>query len=191
MYASKDVPMLLVVSKIDDSTMEKLYPELAKLNSLQGIKEIIPISSFTGQNLDILKTNILKHLPDGPAMYPMDISTDSTERFLASEIIREKSLWLLQQEIPHGIAVAIESFVEKENITKIDAIIYCEKENHKRIIIGKNGEQLKKIAEESRKAIEKMLSGKVYLTLWVKVKERWRESDMLASNMGYNKKDLD
>lgn len=191
MYAGKDVPMLLLVSKIDDSTMEKLYPELAKLNSLQGIKEIIPISSFTGQNLDILKTNILKHLPDGPAMYPMDISTDSTERFLASEIIREKSLWLLQQEIPHGIAVAIESFVEKENITKIDAIIYCEKQNHKRIIIGKNGEQLKKIAEESRKAIEKMLSGKVYLTLWVKVKERWRESDMLASNMGYNKKDLD
>lgn len=190
-YASKQVPLLLVVSKIDDSTMEKLYPELAKLNSLENIQDIIPISSFTGQNLDVLKDKILKNLPEGPAMYPTDISTDSTERFLASEIVREKSLWLLQQEIPHGIAVAIESFKQKENLTKIDATIFCEKENHKRIIIGKNGEQLKKIAEESRKALEKMLGNKVFLTLWVKVKERWRESDIMASNLGYNKKDLD
>lgn len=191
MYANKDIPMILVVSKVDDSTMEKLYPELAKLNTLKNIKEIIPLSSFTGQNVDLLKENILKYLPQGPAMYPTDVSTDSTQRFLASEIVREKSLWLLQEEIPHGIAVQIETFKETEKLTKIDAIIFCEKENHKRIIIGKNGEQLKKIAEESRKALEKMVGQKVYLTLWVKVKEKWRESDILASNMGYNKKDLD
>ena len=190
-YAQKDIPLILVVSKVDDSSMERLYPELAKLNTLQNIKEIIPISSFTGQNIDVLKDNILKYLPEGPAMYPTDVATDSTQRFLASEIIREKSLWLLQEEIPHGIAVQIETFNETEKLTKIDATIFCEKENHKRIIIGKNGEQLKKIAEESRKAIEKMVGQKVYLTLWVKVKERWRDSDILASNMGYNKKDLD
>ena len=190
-YAQKDIPLILVVSKVDDSSMERLYPELAKLNTLQNIKEIIPISSFTGQNIDVLKDNILKYLPEGPAMYPTDVATDSTQRFLASEIIREKSLWLLQEEIPHGIAVQIETFNETEKLTKIDATIFCEKENHKRIIIGKNGEQLKKIAEESRKAIEKMVGQEVYLTLWVKVKERWRDSDILASNMGYNKKDLD
>jgi GTP-binding protein Era len=191
MFAGKGVPFVLVVSKVDDSTMEKLYPELAKLNNLKNIADIIPISSFTGQNIDVLKDTILKLLPEGPAMYPTDTVTDSTERFLASEIIREKSLWFLQQEIPHGIAVQIETYKEEDNIVKIDATIFCEKENHKRIIIGKNGEQLKKIAEESRKAIEKIVSKKVFLQLWVKVKERWRESDILASNMGYNKKDLD
>ena len=191
MYANRGIPLILVVSKVDDSTIEKLYPELAKLNTMQNIKEIIPLSAFTGKNIDILKENILKYLPEGPAMYPTDVSTDSTQRFLASEIVREKSLWLLQEEIPHGIAVQIETFKETEKLTKIDAIIFCEKENHKRIIIGKNGEQLKKIAEESRKALEKMVGQKVYLTLWVKVKERWRDSDIMASNMGYNKKDLD
>ena len=190
-YANKGIPLILVVSKVDDSSMKRLYPELAKLNSMQNVKEIIPISSFTGQNIDVLKDNILKYLPEGPALYPVDIATDSTQRFLASEIIREKSLWLLQEEIPHGIAVQIETFKEADKLTKIDATIFCEKENHKRIIIGKNGEQLKKIAEESRKALEKMLGQKVYLTIWVKVKERWRDSDILASNMGYNKKDLD
>ena len=190
-YANKGIPLILVVSKVDDSSMERLYPELAKLNSMQNVKEIIPISSFTGQNIDVLKDNILKYLPEGPALYPVDIATDSTQRFLASEIIREKSLWLLQEEIPHGIAVQIETFKETDKLTKIDATIFCEKENHKRIIIGKNGEQLKKIAEESRKALEKMIGQKVYLTIWVKVKERWRDSDILASNMGYNKKDLD
>ena len=190
-YANKGIPLILVVSKVDDSSMERLYPELAKLNSMQNVKEIIPISSFTGQNIDVLKDNILKYLPEGPALYPVDIATDSTQRFLSSEIIREKSLWLLQEEIPHGIAVQIETFKETDKLTKIDATIFCEKENHKRIIIGKNGEQLKKIAEESRKALEKMIGQKVYLTIWVKVKERWRDSDILASNMGYNKKDLD
>lgn len=191
MYANKNIPFILVVSKVDDSTMERLYPELAKLNTMQNVKEIIPLSAFTGQNVELLKQNILAHLPEGPAMYPTDVATDSTQRFLASEIIREKSLWLLQEEIPHGIAVQIETFKQTEKLTKIDAIIFCEKENHKRIIIGKNGEQLKKIAEESRKALEKMVDQKVYLTLWVKVKERWRDSDIMASNMGYNKKDLD
>lgn len=190
-YANGKTPVIIVVSKVDDSSMDRLYPELAKLNVLDKVKEIIPISSFTGQNLDVLKEYILKFMPECPAMYPTDSVTDSSERFLASEIIREKSLWLLQEEIPHGIAVAIDNFIEVDDLTKIDATIFCEKENHKKIIIGKNGEKLKKIAEESRKAIEKMLGHKVFLTMWVKVKEKWRDSDLLVNNLGYNKKDLD
>lgn len=191
-YTKGNVPLILLISKVDDTTVEKLYPKLAQLNELQNIQEIIPISAFTGKNLDVLKQCIFKFMPEGPAMYPTDTITDSSQRFLASEIIREKSLWLLQEEIPHGIAVAIETFSETETITKIDATIFCEKDNHKKIIIGKNGATLKKIAEESRKAIERMLGGqKVYLTLWVKVKERWRDSDVLVNNLGYNKKSLD
>lgn len=191
-YTKGNVPLILLISKVDDTTVEKLYPKLAQLNELQNIQEIIPISAFTGKNLDVLKQCIFKFMPEGPAMYPTDNITDSSQRFLASEIIREKSLWLLQEEIPHGIAVSVETFSETETITKIDATIFCEKDNHKKIIIGKNGATLKKIAEESRKAIERMLGGqKVYLTLWVKVKERWRDSDVLVNNLGYNKKSLD
>ena len=192
LYTKGNVPLILLISKVDDTTVEKLYPKLAQLNALENIQEIIPISAFTGKNLDVLKQCIFKFIPEGPAMYPTDTITDSSQRFLASEIIREKSLWLLQEEIPHGIAVSVETFSETETITKIDATIFCEKDNHKKIIIGKNGATLKKIAEESRKAIERMLGGqKVYLTLWVKVKERWRDSDVLVNNLGYNKKSLD
>lgn len=183
--------VILLVSKVDASSFEKLYPELAKLNSIKNVKDIIPFSSFSGKNLDIIKDKILENMPAGPALYPTDIVTDSTQKFLCSEIIREKSLWLLQEEIPHGIAVEIEKFDEQKEIVKISATIFCEKENHKRIIIGSNGATLKKIGEQSRIAIERMLDKKVFLELWVKVKERWRESDILTNNMGYNKKDLD
>ena len=189
-FCAGKTPVVILVSKIDDTTFEKLYPELAKLNSLENVKEIIPFSSFNGKNLDVIKDTIKKFMPVSPAMYPTDTVTDVSERFIASEIIREKSLWLLQQEIPHGIAVEVERFETKNNLTKISATIYCEKDNHKRIIIGANGATLKKIGEESRKDIERMLNQKVFLELWVKVKERWRDSDILTSNLGYNKKDL-
>lgn len=184
-------PVVILVSKIDDTTFEKLYPELAKLNSIQNVKDIIPFSSFNGKNLDVIVETIKKFMPEGPAMYPIDTVTDVSERFIASEIIREKSLWLLQQEIPHGIAVEIQKFEQKSNITNISATIFCEKENHKRIIIGSSGATLKKIGEESRKDIERMLGSKVFLELWVKVKEHWRDNDFMVSNLGYNKKDLD
>ena len=190
-YANGNTAVLVLVSKVDATTFEKLYPELNKLNSLEKVKDIIPFSSFNGKNLDVIKEKILDAMPEGPAFYPTDVVTDSTQNFLCSEIIREKSLWLLQEEIPHGIAVEIESFDEKEYIVKISATIYCEKDNHKRIIIGLNGGTLKKIGEQSRIAIEKMIEKKVFLELWVKVKERWRDSDILTNNMGYNKKDLD
>lgn len=188
--ANGRIPVIALVSKIDDTTYENLYPELAKLNSMQNLKEIIPFSSFSGRNLDVLKDTILKFLPNGIAYYPKDSVTDVSVRFIASEIIREKALWLLQQEIPHGIAVQIESFNEEEKITKISATIFCEKENHKKIIIGKNGDELKKIGEESRIDIERMIGQKVFLELWVKVKEHWRDSDVLVTNMGYDKKNI-
>ena len=183
-------PVVVLISKIDETTFEKLYPELAKLNSIQNIKDIIPFSSFNGKNLDVIFDTIKKFMPEGPAMYPKDTVTDVSERFIASEIIREKALWLLQQEIPHGLAVEIEKFETKEKLTKISATIFCEKENHKRIIIGSSGQTLKKIGEESRKDIERMLACKVFLELWVKVKDHWRDSDILVSNLGYDKRDL-
>jgi len=189
-FCAGKTPVVVLVSKVDSTTFEKLYPELSKLNNLENVKEIIPFSSFNGKNLDVIQETLKKFMPDGPAMYPTDSVTDVSERFIASEIIREKSLWLLQQEIPHGIAVEIEKFETKNNLTKISATIYCEKENHKKIVIGANGSTLKKIGEESRKDIERMLGQKVFLELWVKVKEHWRDSDILVSNLGYNKKDL-
>ena len=189
-YANEN-NVLLLVSKVDATTFEKLYPALAKLNSLKNVKDIIPFSSFNGKNLDLITEKILEFMPEGPALYPTDVVTDSTQKFLCSEIIREKSLWLLQEEIPHGIAVEIEKFDEQKSVVKISATIFCEKENHKRIIFGSNGATLKKIGEQSRIAIERILEKKVFLELWVKVKERWRESDILTNNMGYNKKDLD
>ena len=188
--SSNKTPVVVLISKVDDTTFEKLYPELNKLNSLNNVKDIIPFSSFNGKNLDVIIETIKKYMPVGPAMYPVDTVTDVSTRFIASEIIREKSLWLLQQEIPHGIAVEIERFEQSDKITKISAIIYCEKENHKKIIIGTKGLTLKKIGEESRKDIERMLASKVFLELWVKVKEHWRDSDILTSNLGYDKKDL-
>ena len=189
-FCAGKTPVVVLVSKVDSTTFEKLYPELAKLNNLENVKEIIPFSSFNGKNLDVIKETIKRFMPEGLAMYPTDTVTDVSERFIASEIVREKALWLLQQEIPHGIAVEIERFEQKNNLTKISATIFCEKENHKKIVIGTNGATLKKIGEESRKDIERMLSQKVFLELWVKVKEHWRDSDILVSNLGYNKKDL-
>ena len=189
-FCAGKTPVVVLVSKVDATTFEKLYPELSKLNNLQNVKEIIPFSSFNGKNLDVIENTIKKFMPVGPAMYPTDTVTDVSERFIASEIVREKALWLLQQEIPHGIAVEIERFETKNNITKISATIYCEKENHKKIVIGSNGSTLKKIGEESRKDIERMLNQQVFLELWVKVKEHWRDSDILVSNLGYNKKDI-
>ena len=156
-FCTGTTPVVVLVSKIDDTTYEKLYPELAKLNSLQNVKEIIPFSSYNGKNLDVITQTIKNFMPVGPAMYPTDSVTDVSERFIASEIIREKALWLLQQEIPHGVAIEIEKFEQGEKVTKISATIFCEKENHKKIIIGSCGSTLKKIGEESRKDIERML----------------------------------
>lgn len=190
-YSDTQIPVILVVNKIDESSFEKLYPKLAKLNVLQKVKEIIPLSAKVGKNVDVLIESILKYIPFGPCYYPQDEVSDKSEQFIAGEIIREKALWLLNEEIPHGIAVVINSFKEQLNIAKIDATIICEKEGHKKIVIGANGEKLKQIAESARKDIEKMLNQKVYLSIWVKVKENWRDNDFQVSNLGYNIKDVE
>ncbi len=189
-YASSGIPLILVINKIDDSKYEKLLPKLQKLNSLEQVKEIIPISAKTGKNTDELLKLILSYMKEGPCYYPQDIPTDKSEIFIAGEIVREKALWLLNEEIPHGIAVVVNSFKTKDDLAKIDASIICEKENHKKIIIGKNGEKLKEIAEKSIVEMEKIFGEKVYLSLWVKVKDKWRDNPIDVGNLGYDIKKL-
>ena len=189
-YANSGIPLIVVVNKIDDSNYEKLFPNLTKLNSLDKVAEIVPVSAKTGKNVDELLNVILKYMKDGPCYYPQDIPTDKSEIFIAGEIVREKALWLLNEEIPHGIAVVVNSFKNHENITKIDASIICEKDNHKKIIIGKDGAKLKEIAEKSRVEMEKVFDEKIFLSLWVKVKEKWRDNEFDVGTLGYNiKKD--
>ena len=187
---SKICPLILLVNKIDEVNYQKLFPKMAGLNSLNNVKEIVPISAIKGDNVDEVVKCILKYLHEGPMYYSKDDVTDKTEQFMASEIIREKSLWLLQDEIPHGIAVQIEEFKEEDDLDRISATIFVEKESHKNIVIGSKGSMLKKIGEASRKELERMLDKKVFLALWVKVKEKWRESDLLINNLGYNKKEI-
>lgn len=189
-YAKSKIPLIVVVNKIDDANYAKMLPQIAKLNSIEGINEVVPISAKTGKNTDELLTIILKYLKEGPCFYPQDIPTDKSEIFLAGEIIREKALWLLNEEIPHGIAVVVNSFKIHENIAKIDASIICEKENHKKIIIGKDGMKLKEIAEKSRVEMEKIFGEKVFLSLWVKVKDKWRDNIIDVVNLGYDEKKL-
>jgi len=187
---AKNLPVIVVVSKTDATTFEKLYPKLASLNNLQNIKEIIPISSYKKQNLNVLMETILKFIPEGVKFYEDDEVTDVTLRFLTSEIIREKALLFLQEEVPHGLAVMIDSFEESDKLLKVSATIFCEKPAHKTIIIGSKGEMLKKIGQSSRLEIERIAGVKVFLELWVKVKENWRSSDILINNLGYNKKNI-
>lgn len=189
-YANSNVPLIVVVNKIDDADYAKLFPQLQKLNSLEKVKEIVPISAKTGKNTEDLLSVILKYIKEGPCYYPQDIPTDKSEIFLAGEIVREKALWLLNEEIPHGIAVVVNSFKQHENLAKIDASIVCEKENHKKIIIGHDGAKLKEIAEKSRVEMEKIFGEKVFLSLWVKVKDKWRDNSLDVGNLGYDIKKL-
>lgn len=179
------VPCILVMNKIDATNKENLLPMIADYSSMNEFDSIVPISAKTGDGVDILINDIREHLVDGPQFYDDDMVTDQPEKQIAAEIIREKMLWLLDKEVPHGIAIEITKMQEKKNITNIYATIYCEKATHKGIIIGKNGEMLKKIGTLSRTDIEKMLDKKVYLELWVKVKTDWRNNDFLIKNFGY------
>lgn len=188
---TKDVKnIILVVNKIDDTTYEKLYPELNKLNALECIKDIIPVSAMKGKNLDELLKVIKSYLTDDVRYYDDDIYTDKSVKFLVGEIIREKALWLLQDELPHGVAIEIVRFEEGERLTEIDADIIIEKSTHKQIIIGSKGQMLKNIGTKSRIDIEKLLDTKVMLKLFVKVREDWRHKDSVLKSLGYNQQDL-
>jgi GTP-binding protein Era len=178
---------ICAVNKIDAAKPEKVMPLLKEL-SLYTSGEIIPISARFGSNLDVLLNKITSALPKGQMYYPEDMVTDKNKRFMAAEIIREKILYNYQQEIPHGVGVAITeySFIEEKNLTEIHAEIYCEKPGHKKILIGKNGEALKKTATEAREDIELLLEGgKVFLSLWIKVRPGWKDSRRDLKELGY------
>ena len=149
-------------------------------------KAVIPISALTGEGVEIILKEVEPLLVESPHFFPDDIYTDQPERQIIAEIIREKILRLTEDEIPHGIAVVIEEFKEKKNVLSIRAEIYCEKEAHKRILIGKNGAMLKKIGTYSREDAEEIFGSKIFLDLWVKVKENWRDRQSLVNNFGYN-----
>ena len=155
--------------------------------------EIIPVSALRAQNLDTVLDQIFKYLPYGPMFYDEDTVTDQPQRQIVAEMIREKALRCLDEEIPHGIAVAIDQMKERKGggMFDIDATIICERDSHKGIIIGKGGSMLKRIGSEARRDIENMLEEKVNLQLWVKVKKDWRDSDFLMKNFGYDKKEMD
>ena len=183
---SRKCPAILAINKIDTIEKESLL-EVIALYSAQGVFDaIIPISAKTGDGVDQLLAECEKYAIESPFLFPEDITTDQPERQVMAEIIREKLLWCLDREVPHGTAVEITTFSERDNgIIDLDATIYCEKASHKGIIIGKHGDMLKKISSMARTDCERFMGTRVYLTTWVKVKENWRESDFLVRNFGY------
>ena len=180
-------PVVLAINKIDTVEKEKLLEVIAVYSQAASFDAIIPISAKTGDGVDQLLELCEKYAVEGPFLFPDDITTDQPERQVMAEIIREKLLWTLEREVPHGTAVEITRFTERDNgIIDIDATIYCEKASHKGIIIGKQGAMLKKISTMARTDCERFMGTKVYLTTWVKVKENWRDSDFLVRNFGYS-----
>ena len=183
----KDVhtPKILVINKIDTMEPEyfrRIYDEYSALGIFE---DVFGTAALEGRNVDRLIGRIEDFLQEGPMFFPEDMVTDHPERFIVSEIIREKLLLYLNDEVPHGVAVEIESFREEPGITRIGAVIYCERKSHKGIIIGKQGKKLKGVGKAARLEIEALLGCKVFLELWVNVRENWRDSDIALSNFGY------
>ena len=180
-------PAILAINKIDTVEKDKLLEVIAVYSEACDFDAIIPISAKTGDGVEQLLEQCNEYSIESPFLFDEDLTTDQPERQVMAEIIREKLLWNLEREIPHGTAVEITRFTERDNgIIDLDATIYCEKASHKGIIIGKRGDMLKKISTQARTDCEKFMGTKVYLTTWVKVKENWRDSDFLVRNFGYN-----
>lgn len=191
-FKKRDSHVILVINKVDTVGKDDLIKSISAFQGLYEFDEIVPVSAKTGQNVEELMRVIKEKMPEGPFFFPEDMLTDQPERAMCAEMIREKTLKLLEREIPHGIAVTIETFEEREDkdIVDINATIICEKASHKPIIIGKGGAMLKKIGTYAREDMENLLGCKVNLQIWVKVKERWRDSEMLIKNYGFDKKEL-
>lgn len=185
-----NVPVILVVNKIDTVRKDDLFGIIDAYKNLCDFAEIVPVSALKDKNTATLIEQIYKYMPYGEPFYDEDTVTDQPERQIVAELIREKALKCLDDEIPHGIAVTIESMKYRPNIVDIDATIICERDSHKGIIIGKGGQMLKKIGSAARYEIEQLLEQHVNLKLWIKVKKDWRDSDLLLKNFGYDKKDL-
>jgi len=184
-------PVILVINKVDTVKKEEILAVIDTYRKELDFVEIVPVSARKGDNVDTLISCIMKYLPYGMPFYDEDTITDQPERQIVAELIREKALRSLSDEIPHGVAVAIDSMKFEKKVCKIDATIVCERDSHKGIIIGKQGAMLKKIGSLARPEIEDMLEMKVFLQLWVKVKKDWRDSDFLLKNFGYNPKDTE
>jgi GTP-binding protein Era len=188
-YSGK--PFICLINKIDEAEPRQVMP-LIKYFQDKNVSDIYPISAKTGENVDLVLNRIVALLPAGEKYFPDGVLTDRGEIFCAAEIIREKALYYYQQEIPHGIGVNITKYeyIEDKDITEIDAEIFCEKEGHKAIIIGKDGQGLKKVGAAARRELERMAGGKVFLSLWVKVKKDWRNNDFLLRELGYDSKNV-
>ena len=182
-------PVILVINKIDSVKKEEVLLSIGAYKDICDFAEIVPVSARNGDNTEELVKVIMKYLPYGPQFYDEDTVTDQPERQIVAELIREKALHSLNEEIPHGIAVAIDRMKRKNKVMHIDATIICERDSHKGIIIGKQGNMLKKIGSTARYEIEKMLDLQVNLKLWVKVKKDWRDSDYLMKNFGYREEE--
>ena len=185
-------PIILIINKVDTVDKKEIIKFMDAYRKVLDFAEIIPVSALRSLNLDSVLDMIFKYLPYGPMFYDEDTITDQPQRQIVAEMIREKALRCLDEEIPHGIAVAIDQMKERKDggMFDIDATIICERDSHKGIIIGKGGSMLKRIGSEARRDIENMLEAKVNLQLWVKVKKDWRDSDFLMKNFGYDKKDI-
>lgn len=178
-------PVILVINKVDSVKKEEVLTSIAAYQDIYDFAAIVPVSARSGENTKELLKVVYQYLPYGPQFYDEDTITDQPERQIVAELIREKALHCLNEEIPHGIAVVIDSMKKKGKVMHIDATIICERDSHKGIIIGKQGSMLKKIGSTARYEIEKMLDMQANLKLWVKVKKDWRDSDFLVKNFGY------
>ncbi len=185
-------PVILVINKVDTVKKEEILSAIDTYRKIYDFAEIIPVSALKGDNTQTILDMIFKYLPYGPQFYDEDTVTDQPQRQIVAELIREKALRSLDEEIPHGIAVSIEKMRERkgQHIVDIEATIICERDSHKGIVIGKQGAMLRKIGSAARKEIEDMLEEKVNLQLWVKVKKDWRDSDFMIKNFGYDKKEI-
>ncbi len=190
-FENDKMPAMLAINKIDKSTPQKVADCITAYAALFDFSAVVPISALKNDGVDIVLTEAEKFMHEGEWFFDEDAMTEQPEKQIAAEFIREKILRLMDDEIPHGTAVVIEEFKEKKDLLSIRAEIFCEREAHKRILIGKNGEMLKKIGSYAREDLEKFFGVQIYLNLWVKVKENWRDSDFLIANFGYDKKDFD
>ena len=182
------VQVILAINKIDTIDKTKLLPVILNYSNVYPFEAVVPVSALTGEGLDELMDELEKHAEEGPQLFPDDMITDQPERQICAELVREKLLNCLDKEVPHGTAVEITRFHEREDgVIEIDATIYCEKDSHKGIIIGKHGAMLKKVGEQARVDMEEFLGTKVFLQTWVKVKENWRDSANLLRNFGFTR----
>lgn len=183
----RNIPAILVINKVDMAPRDEVLPIIAKFAAMNRFDDIVPVSALNDENVDHLVDVIFDHLPEGPQYFPEDMITDQPEKFIVAELIREKGLFYLRDEVPHGLAVSVDAMKEVEGKDHMDiqATIYVERDSHKGIIIGKNGQMLKRIGMEARKEIEAFLGEHVNLRLWVKVSKNWREKDEKVKAFGY------